>query len=201
MRKVAMALLVALTVSLGALAAAADPPVGGPPGQGECEHGNSGQECKPDPQPEHGQECEEHGPNEGGVNEDHCLPTTTTTVTTVPSTTTAPPTTTTTTVTSPPTTTTAPPTTTTTETATTTTVPPVVSDAPPGTTDSPPVSSGPDDKSQPPRGGSPDSGIPSKLAQTGAVTDGLILGAIFLFVLGAAFLGFSYLQDRRNGAA
>src|SRR4029434_2744463 len=53
-------------------------PAGGPPGQGECEHGNSGQECKPDPQPTHGQDCDEHGPFEGGVNEDHCLPPTTT---------------------------------------------------------------------------------------------------------------------------
>jgi hypothetical protein len=42
-----------------------------PPGQGECEHGNSGQECKADPQPDKGKDCEEHG-NNGGVNEDHC---------------------------------------------------------------------------------------------------------------------------------
>jgi hypothetical protein len=42
-----------------------------PPGQGECEHGNSGKPCKDDPQPEHGKDCEEHG-NLGGVNEDHC---------------------------------------------------------------------------------------------------------------------------------
>ncbi len=55
------------------VAAYATPPEGGPPGQGECEHGNSGQECKPDPQPGHGQDCDEHG-NHGGVNEDHCLP-------------------------------------------------------------------------------------------------------------------------------
>src|SRR5262245_15400299 len=65
-----------------------------PPGQGECEHGNSGQPCKPDPQPEHGQDCDEHGPFEGGVNEDHCLPTTTTTPTTTTPTTTTPTTTT-----------------------------------------------------------------------------------------------------------
>ena len=43
-----------------------------PPGQGECEHGNSGKECREDPN-EHGQDCEEHGPFEGGVNEDHCI--------------------------------------------------------------------------------------------------------------------------------
>lgn len=44
-----------------------------PPGQGECEHGNSQQSCRPDPQPSNGQDCDEHGPKEGGVNEDHCL--------------------------------------------------------------------------------------------------------------------------------
>lgn len=53
-------------------------PPASPPGQGECQHGNSGQECKPDPQPEHGKDCDEHG-NQGGVNEDHCLPEQTTT--------------------------------------------------------------------------------------------------------------------------
>jgi hypothetical protein len=42
-----------------------------PPGQGACEHGNSGKPCRDDPQPEHGRECEHHG-NLGGVNEDHC---------------------------------------------------------------------------------------------------------------------------------
>jgi hypothetical protein len=77
----------------------------GPPGQGPCNHGNSGKECKPDPQPEHGKDCDEHGPNEGGVNEDHCLGTTTgtttetTTETTTGTTTTTPTTTTTTTTT------------------------------------------------------------------------------------------------------
>jgi hypothetical protein len=58
-------------LGLLALTVAADPPTGGPPGQGECDHGNSGQDCRPDPQPTHGQDCEEHG-NQGGVNEDHC---------------------------------------------------------------------------------------------------------------------------------
>jgi hypothetical protein len=43
-----------------------------PPGQGECEHGNSQKPCKDDPQPDRGKDCEEHGPKEGGVNEDHC---------------------------------------------------------------------------------------------------------------------------------
>jgi hypothetical protein len=44
---------------------------GSPPGQGECEHGNSGKPCRDDPQPEHGKDCQAHG-NQGGVNEDHC---------------------------------------------------------------------------------------------------------------------------------
>jgi hypothetical protein len=52
-----------------------------PPGQPDCEHGNSGQACKPDPQPDHGKDCEAHG-NSGGMNEDHCLEETTTTDTT-----------------------------------------------------------------------------------------------------------------------
>jgi hypothetical protein len=67
---------------------------GSPPGQGECEHGNSGKPCRDDPQPEHGKDCEAHG-NQGGVNEDHCggvtapePPPLTTTVTTMTTTTT-----------------------------------------------------------------------------------------------------------------
>jgi hypothetical protein len=42
-----------------------------PPGQDECEHGNSQKPCKDDPQPDKGKDCDEHG-NSGGVNEDHC---------------------------------------------------------------------------------------------------------------------------------
>jgi hypothetical protein len=57
----------------GATASNGQGPPNDPPGQGECQHGNSGQECKPDPQPDRGKDCEEHGPKEGGVNEDHCL--------------------------------------------------------------------------------------------------------------------------------
>ena len=53
-----------------AFAASTDKPPS-PPGQGECEHGNSQKPCKEDPQPDHGKDCEEHG-NHGGVNEDHC---------------------------------------------------------------------------------------------------------------------------------
>lgn len=58
------------------------PPVA-PPGQGPCGHGNTGKDCKPDPQPTHGKDCNEHGQS-GGVNEDHCLGTTPTTTTTAP---------------------------------------------------------------------------------------------------------------------
>lgn len=50
--------------------AAANPTT--PPGQGECGHGNTNKTCKPDPQPTKGKDCDEHGPKEGGVNEDHC---------------------------------------------------------------------------------------------------------------------------------
>lgn len=79
-RLIATVGLALAVVTLGAASAVAlanggGPPGGEPPGQGECEHGNSGQECKPDPQPDHGKDCDEHG-NKGGVNEDHCLPTT-----------------------------------------------------------------------------------------------------------------------------
>lgn len=55
-----------------AFAATSDKPPS-PPGQDECEHGNSLKPCRDDPQPEKGKDCEEHGPFEGGVNEDHCL--------------------------------------------------------------------------------------------------------------------------------
>jgi cytoskeletal protein RodZ len=53
-----------------AFAASTDKPPS-PPGQGECEHGNSQKPCKEDSQPDHGKDCAEHG-NHGGVNEDHC---------------------------------------------------------------------------------------------------------------------------------
>ena len=49
---------------------------GNPPGQDPCSHGATGKPCRPDPQPEHGKDCEHHG-NKGGVNEDHCGPATT----------------------------------------------------------------------------------------------------------------------------
>jgi hypothetical protein len=57
-------------VSGVAVAGVSDKP-SSPPGQGECEHGNSEKPCKEDPQPDKGKDCELHG-NSGGVNEDHC---------------------------------------------------------------------------------------------------------------------------------
>jgi hypothetical protein len=72
-----------------ALAANGNGPPTSPPGQGECQHGNSGHECRPDPQPQNGKDCEVHG-QQGGVNEDHCLGTNATTThgtTTAPTTT------------------------------------------------------------------------------------------------------------------
>ena len=57
-----------------------------PPGQDECSRGNSDQECRPDPSTS-GQDCDQHGGNQGANNEDHCLSGTTTD----PGTTTEPP--------------------------------------------------------------------------------------------------------------
>lgn len=78
-----MRLLVVLLASLvcGFIvpSAIADKPPA-PPGQGECSHGNTGKDCKPDPST-NGKDCDPHG-NNGGVNEDHCVATTTTTTTT-----------------------------------------------------------------------------------------------------------------------
>lgn len=64
---------IALLIFVGATSTNAGKPAGGPPGQGECNHGNSLRSCRPDPQPSHGADCDEHG-NHGGVNEDHCAP-------------------------------------------------------------------------------------------------------------------------------
>jgi hypothetical protein len=88
-------LVLALGVMTGGVvagfAASSTPPTP-PPGQGDCSHGKTGKDCKPDPQPEHGKDCDTHGnPGVGGVNEDHCLgtsPTTSTDVTTTNETTT-----------------------------------------------------------------------------------------------------------------
>jgi hypothetical protein len=68
----ALAVLVGvLGFTVAGVAAAGNGKPPSPPGQGACEHGNSGQPCKDDPQPDKGKDCEEHG-NQGGVNEDHC---------------------------------------------------------------------------------------------------------------------------------
>jgi hypothetical protein len=83
MRKVALIAAMLMAFGFGgaaAFAATADKPPS-PPGQPDCEHGNSGAECKEDPQPEHGGDCQEHG-KKGGQNEDHCLDETTSTETT-----------------------------------------------------------------------------------------------------------------------
>ena len=95
MKRVVLIAAMIAAFGLGAAAAFAGtsdkPP--SPPGQPECEHGNSQKPCKDDPQPEHGQECEEHGKN-GGENEDHCksetTPTDTTPTETTPTATPAP---------------------------------------------------------------------------------------------------------------
>jgi hypothetical protein len=52
-------------------------------GQGPCHHGNSNASCKPDPQPSHGKDCQQHGgkgkhkgnsgTGNGGGNQDHCI--------------------------------------------------------------------------------------------------------------------------------
>ena len=80
MRKVALIAAMLMAFGFGGAAAFAStadkPPT--PPGQPDCEHGNSGAECKEDPQPEHGGDCQEHG-KKGGQNEDHCLDETTST--------------------------------------------------------------------------------------------------------------------------
>lgn len=70
-RRAAATVLAVAAIGLAGQSAIASPP-SDPPGQGECNHGNSQASCRPDPQPSHGADCDEHGPNDGGVNEDHC---------------------------------------------------------------------------------------------------------------------------------
>ena len=121
---VLLTLCVLFAAGVGTAAASGNGTPGSPPGQGECEHGNSGAPCRDDPQPERGEDCELHG-NQGGINEDHCggvtapeLPPPTTTISEPPPPTTVTTTTATTTQTTtsapsnappPPTTTTSPP--------------------------------------------------------------------------------------------
>jgi hypothetical protein len=90
MKRIIVLIVGALVLALGVVAAvAADPGHGnGPPATvpgspgGDCSHGNSDQDCRPDPQPEHGQDCEDHGVAQG--NEDHCAPVDTTPTDTTP---------------------------------------------------------------------------------------------------------------------
>jgi len=92
MRKALTIVIAALALSLGGVAAvAADPGNGkgnGPPATvpgspgDDCSHGNSGKPCRPDPQPTHGKDCDDHGNARG--NEDHCAPTETTPTDTTP---------------------------------------------------------------------------------------------------------------------
>jgi hypothetical protein len=85
LKNVAVLLAAATMIVAGAVAATAlgGNPHGQPPGQDPCSHGATGKPCKPDPQPEHGKDCEKHGKN-GGVNEDHCKPDETTPTDTTP---------------------------------------------------------------------------------------------------------------------
>jgi hypothetical protein len=138
-------LLAGLGVS-AALASPGAPNAGGPPSTvpgspgDDCSHGNSDKDCKPDPQPGHGQECDDHGKASG--NEDHCDGVTTTTT---PSTTETTPSTT----TSTPNDTTTSTVTTTTPTTQTGTTPPATT---PETAPSPPAAAGsaPSSTSNPP---------------------------------------------------
>jgi hypothetical protein len=133
-----LAVMVGLLIAgIGVSAALADPGGGngppttvpGSPGD-DCSHGNSGKDCRPDPN-QNGKDCEDHGNARG--NEDHCdqTGTTTTDSTSTTETTTTDPTTTSQTTTS---------TTTETDTGQTTTTnpgPPATPPAPPGNDGSP----------------------------------------------------------------
>jgi hypothetical protein len=133
-----LAVMVGLLIAgIGVSAALADPGGGngppttvpGSPGD-DCSHGNSGSDCRPDPN-QNGKDCEDHGNARG--NEDHCdqTGTTTTDSTSTTETTTTDPTTTSQTTTS---------TTTETDTGQTTTTnpgPPATPPAPPGNDGSP----------------------------------------------------------------
>jgi len=185
MKKILLGLAIVFTVALPITAALADPPTS-PPGQDECDGGNSDHTCVPDPQPTNGQDCDEHG-NNGGVNENHCLTTTTATTTTLPTTTSTvtTQTSTTTTVTEPPTTTTQPP-------STTVTQPPVTTTTVVGTTTAqPPTNGGPGN------GGpsDPAAGGPGKLAFTGVedIVPWTIV-TLFLLILGS---GLFWLGNRK----
>ena len=58
----ALAILVGvLGFAIAGVAAAGNGKPPSPPGQDACDHGNSGQPCKDDPQPDIGKDCVEHG--------------------------------------------------------------------------------------------------------------------------------------------
>jgi hypothetical protein len=82
MQRALLLLALAVTFGLGLVAAVAAQPGPNNPGSpgDNCSHGNSNQLCKPDPQPDRGKDCLDHGNARG--NEDHCLDTTDTTDTT-----------------------------------------------------------------------------------------------------------------------
>lgn len=63
------------TIGMTASTALADKPPA-PPGEDPCSHGRSDKPCRPDPQPEKGKDCEQHGSKNGGKSEDHCAPVT-----------------------------------------------------------------------------------------------------------------------------
>jgi large repetitive protein len=79
MRKALVMAALGLLLAAGVAAAALATPGNGNPGSpgGTCSHGASDKPCKDDPQPEHGQDCDDHGVAHG--NEDHCAPGGTTT--------------------------------------------------------------------------------------------------------------------------
>jgi hypothetical protein len=60
-----------LFAAVAAPSVSADPPPAPPGNDGECTHARSDQPCRPDPQPDHGRDCEPHSANFDG-NEDHC---------------------------------------------------------------------------------------------------------------------------------
>lgn len=67
MRKITLALLAAALMLFSPGVALADHVDG-------CDHGASNKECREDPQPDKGKDCEQHGKPGvgGGENEDHC---------------------------------------------------------------------------------------------------------------------------------
>ena len=82
MKKLLMVVGCVAAFALGGVAAVAAQPGSNNPGSpgDNCSHGNANKPCKPDPQPDRGKDCLDHGNARG--NEDYCLGTTETTDTT-----------------------------------------------------------------------------------------------------------------------